>query len=233
MTHEFLCEGLILRFNYLLYVFKARMFGDPHIVTLDGYEYTFNGKGEYTLVETHDQSFVLQGRMTEPAATNNTQSGGTSFTVLAMKLQENPTIQLEIMNDTLVVLVNGDSLDFAGLNEQRIENVTVIDKGNDTIAIRMIPGISIEASKRNGILTNIVVTLPEHFTTKGLLGQYNGDVNDDLLSNNGTLLSTNSSAENIYYEFGLSCEFALFFRFEKSFDMNETVWDAFLNKTFQ
>ncbi len=182
------------------------MFGDPHIVTLDGYQYTFNGKGEFVLVEASDQSFILQGRMTEPVTSANTMSGGTSFMALAMKLYGNPTIQLEVINNTLAVLVDGDVLDFAGQSEQRIDNVTIVDKGNDTIAVRMTPGISIQASKTNGILTNIVITLPESFNTKGLLGQYNGDSTDDLLSKNGTLLPTNSTEDKIFHEFGLSCK---------------------------
>ncbi len=169
------------------------MFGDPHIVTLDGYQYTFNGKGEFILVETSDQSFTLQGRMTDLAESINTTTGGTSFMALAMKLYENPTIQLEVLNNTVEVLVDGDILEFAGQTEQRIENVTIVNKGNETIAVRMTPGISVQVSKRNGILTDIVVTLPEYFNTKGLLGQYNGNPMDDLLSRNNT---TNSSKFN-------------------------------------
>ena len=43
------------------------MLGDPHITTLDGYVYTFNGLGEYTLVIVPDTTgtfslFTLQGR---------------------------------------------------------------------------------------------------------------------------------------------------------------------------
>ncbi|XP_022088983.1 protein mesh-like [Acanthaster planci] len=36
--------------------------GDPHLVSLDGKEYTFNGVGEYTLLETCNGSFVAQAR---------------------------------------------------------------------------------------------------------------------------------------------------------------------------
>lgn len=42
------------------------MFGDPHIRTLDGQEFTFNGHGEYTLIQITDTStgqivFNMQG----------------------------------------------------------------------------------------------------------------------------------------------------------------------------
>lgn len=40
------------------------MFGDPHITTLDGANYTFNGLGDFLLVRAQDRnsSFQLQGR---------------------------------------------------------------------------------------------------------------------------------------------------------------------------
>ena len=85
------------------------MFGDPHIVTLDGYQYTFNGKGEFILVETLDGSFTLQGRMTEPVLTtdsqvNNNTIKATSFESLAMKDGTSPTVQLEITDNELKAL---------------------------------------------------------------------------------------------------------------------------------
>lgn len=47
---------------YLL--FPAWMFGDPHITTLDQVSYTFNGLGDFLLVQAQDgnSSFLLQGR---------------------------------------------------------------------------------------------------------------------------------------------------------------------------
>lgn len=37
-------------------------FGDPHINTLDGKNYTFNGLGEYTMTRTMNDALVLQAR---------------------------------------------------------------------------------------------------------------------------------------------------------------------------
>ena len=36
--------------------------GDPHVKTLDGRDYTFNGLGEYMIFKSVDDSFVFQGR---------------------------------------------------------------------------------------------------------------------------------------------------------------------------
>ena len=38
------------------------LWGDPHFVTLDGGNYTFNGLGEYTMVNAKNGSFELQAR---------------------------------------------------------------------------------------------------------------------------------------------------------------------------
>ena len=39
-------------------------FGDPHITTLDGFPYTFNGIGEYVLARSVDDDIEFQGRTT-------------------------------------------------------------------------------------------------------------------------------------------------------------------------
>lgn len=40
------------------------MFGDPHVITFDDLEYTFNGKGEFVLIHanTEKQKIDVQGR---------------------------------------------------------------------------------------------------------------------------------------------------------------------------
>ena len=65
------------------------MFGDPHMITLDGYRYTFNGHGEFTLLESLDKLLTVQVRMIEPPISGNNESnvtlagGGTVITAIA------------------------------------------------------------------------------------------------------------------------------------------------------
>lgn len=55
----------ILLSSIFLYILPAVVFGDPHIITFDGVSYSFNGKGEYTLVTSAEKQLTIQGR-TEP-----------------------------------------------------------------------------------------------------------------------------------------------------------------------
>lgn len=48
---------------YVIY-YIATVFGDPHVITFDDLEYTFNGKGEFVLVHVDSEKFKfdVQGR---------------------------------------------------------------------------------------------------------------------------------------------------------------------------
>ena len=55
------------------------------MLTLDGLEYTFNGLGEYTMVDVHtsDVNFTLQGRTGKALNDNGTAINATVFTAFA------------------------------------------------------------------------------------------------------------------------------------------------------
>ena len=63
------------------------MIGDPHISTLDGAQYTFNGLGEYTLISivTAQLNFTLQGRTDLAETDNGTLVNATVFTAFGME----------------------------------------------------------------------------------------------------------------------------------------------------
>lgn len=66
------------------------LWGDPHIVTLDGQNYTFNGLGEYTMVKLQDGSFQLQAR------TKLAKGGGSATIFVAAVAKEKDTSAVQV-----------------------------------------------------------------------------------------------------------------------------------------
>ena len=67
-----------------LCIFVSAWFvGDPHIHTLDNFQYTFNGLGEYTLIKTNGGNFTLQGRTVKALNDNGTETAATVFSAFA------------------------------------------------------------------------------------------------------------------------------------------------------
>ena len=73
---------------------SAWFWGDPHFTTLDGAGYTFNGWGEYSLLEinTSEVQFLLQGR-TNPV--NNSKA--TQLVAFAMKASPNSPVEVYVI----------------------------------------------------------------------------------------------------------------------------------------
>ena len=181
-------------------------------MTLDLHKYTFNGKGEFVLIETNDQSLTLQGRMIEATDENGNDAPGTVFSALAAKQNDSDTIQFEINNDgnvSLIALVNGEVVTFEDSSSQEFENVIVTDSGNNTLRATFSKGAFLLAQETNGFISVLIVSLPANYQnkTQGLMGSYNGDETDDLTPRgNGTKLPLNSTLQKIHEEFGITCE---------------------------
>lgn len=84
-----------------LYLFLALNFGDPHIVTLDGKNYTFNGYGEYTMLKISKDSvqFYLQARTDLATTANGTSINATIFSAFVALDQTGSKLQIEMSQD--------------------------------------------------------------------------------------------------------------------------------------
>ena len=183
------------------------MFGDPHIVTLDGLKYTFNGRGEFTLIETVDDSFILQGRMVPATGVNETQVAATVFSSIVAKQGDSDGVQFVMSRRGVDVLVNGTRIE--DVTEIPYDGVTIFLQENSTFRAVFSSGAFVEAREENGDALSVIVSLPESFRgkTRGLMGTYNGDTSDDLVPQSGTNpIPPNSTILEIHELFGTTCE---------------------------
>ena len=67
--------------------------GDPHFRTLDGGNYTFNGLGEYVMIDAQDGVFQLQAR-TSLALQNSTTA--TIFSAGAAKEENTSVVEVKV-----------------------------------------------------------------------------------------------------------------------------------------
>ena len=199
-------------FLHILYVFVAIAFGDPHVVTLDGHQYTFNGKGEYTYLETIDGSFVSQCRLEQAVDASGLPTQATVFTAIVAKTNTSDVVQMEVVNgNEIEICVNGVVLDFSITSCQWYAGVAVTRQVNGTVSLSFDGGYFMEVGGENDILSLIKVTLPdrERGRTQGLLGNYNGNSSDDLIPRGASEpIPVNSSLPDLHNQFGISCEFS-------------------------
>lgn len=176
---------------------SAVVFGDPHFITFDGVNYSFNGKGEYTLVKSNRTELAIQGR-TEPV---NGTINATIMTSVVMREASSDIIEVRINADHqgLQVLQNQKSLSFAEQSWMDLQGVFVFSPTSANVTVMFPTGAGVEVRLREGSMTTTVL-LPEEFeeNTNGLLGLMNGDPADDLQLNNNQFVLDFKDPEEIF-----------------------------------
>lgn len=74
-------------------MFVAWGFGDPHYENMDRMNYTFNGCGEYVLLDTEDSSVLIQVRFSQATGAGF----GTVISALVLKLADVSPIQINLI----------------------------------------------------------------------------------------------------------------------------------------
>ncbi|XP_033100073.1 sushi domain-containing protein 2-like [Anneissia japonica] len=179
--------------------------GDPHIRTLDGTSYTFNGHGEYTFVEALNGQFVMQCR-TEPITGRN----ATRFTAMAAAFDGTDSVHIGLSErrglDARIKSESGWQLvDFERTQYWTFNGISVYkpDDGEVSIMVIFEVGIAFTIKETNDVMSIIFYgTESMKGTTRGLLGTWNDDKNDDFFTPSGNVISINSTLQEIHYNFG-------------------------------
>ncbi|XP_057887376.1 mucin-4 [Melospiza georgiana] len=180
----------------------ASAFGDPHITTLDGLTYTFNGLGDFVLLLASDArtSFVLHGRT---AQTGMAQA--TNFVAFAAQYISKTITTVEWTlgsQDDIHVLLNNKTIQFSysqDLGDEVYYSPGVLLVNSSSVTAVLDGSVAVSVSATSGILS-VVCSLPDWYrnSTSGLLGVWDHDPADDFQMPNGTSIPVNSSEEEIY-----------------------------------
>ncbi|XP_030753832.1 protein mesh-like isoform X2 [Sitophilus oryzae] len=198
----------------------AGVYGDPHIVTFDDLEYTFNGKGEFVLIKSNARldNIEVQGRFEqmdpnlygEVRATQLTSvvARGNSSTVVEVRRRPEYArwrYRLDVITDGKRVYFDRPSLKF-----QHFPGVTVYTPTyilNQSEVIMMFDnGVGVEVLDNQGYMTARVY-LPWSFINKtaGLLGNWSFNKEDDFTLPDGSRVSVVSNIndmQRVYTDFG-------------------------------
>ena len=208
-----------------MYPYAAWGRGDPHITSLDGRQYTFNGWGEYTLIGLNGSDFMLQCR-TEPVVNSTaTRFSGFAFGVQNDSVVEVKRFQIFVLIYTVHLHLQVTSDVDSG--EMRIlynsvdisSNVTSVNDtyGGNMVDITRTDNTSIVSVFSNGLavtvsvslmsMLSIVVNVPVEYDsqTQGLMGNFNGNSTDDFIFPNGSMLD-DGATDRMIHIFGQACE---------------------------
>ncbi|KAI4033179.1 mucin 4, cell surface associated [Homo sapiens] len=190
----------------------AWMFGDPHITTLDGVSYTFNGLGDFLLVGAQDgnSSFLLQGRT---AQTGSAQA--TNFIAFAAQYRSSSlgpvTVQwLLEPHDAIRVLLDNQTVTFQPDHEdgggQETFNATgvLLSRNGSEVSASFDGWATVSVIALSNILHSSASLPPEYQNrTEGLLGVWNNNPEDDFRMPNGSTIPPGSPEEMLFH-FGMT-----------------------------
>ncbi|XP_070645130.1 mucin-4 isoform X7 [Bos indicus] len=186
----------------------AWMVGDPHITTLDGVNYTFNGLGDFLLVRTQDRnsSFLLQGRTAQTRSANATnfigfaaeyRSSSLHPITVQWLLKPNNTIHVQLNNQTIAFETNGEDT-----KDQEIFNSSgvIMTHHGSTVSASFDGAVAISVLAISNIL-HISCSLSKGYQnhTEGLMGFWNGNPDDDFRMPNGSTIPKRSSEEMLFH----------------------------------
>lgn len=199
------------------------VFGDPHFITYDNLEYTFNGLGEYVLTRVSDRMHTLdvQGRFEQVVDEQQKKRlQASELKAVAMTDNSSSTVEVQLRNIEarwryrLDVLVDHKRVFFDRPHQkvQAFRGVTVYVPGNihnqSNVIVQFQSGAGVEMLESMGHMTARIL-LPQSFmnSTRGLMGNWSGTQDDDFQLPTGEVVLSPTAADNnlqaIHQQFGL------------------------------
>ncbi|XP_048727704.2 mucin-4-like isoform X2 [Ostrea edulis] len=189
------------------------LFGDPHINTLDGNQYTFNGYDEYVLlrIDTEAKQFELQARTDLAEGANGTVINATIFSAFAARDETGSFVQVELSRSKDKMYIRGNDQDITNSFEDDISyryftRYLVITKENQTYTATFLnSSITMKVTLGVRFLTiEAVVDSKYNGSVIGLMGNFDGNSTNDFILPNGTFLKPEdvNTERKIYNNFG-------------------------------
>ncbi|XP_032120059.1 mucin-4-like isoform X2 [Sapajus apella] len=192
----------------------AWMFGDPHITTLDGVNYTFNGLGDFLLVQAQDgnSSFQLQGRTTQTGSAQATnfiafaaQYRSSSLGPVTVQWLLEPHDRIRVLLDNQNVTFEPDHQDDGGLETFSAPGV-LLSRSGPEVSASFDGSAAVSVTALSSAL-HASASLPREYRdrTEGLLGIWNNNPEDDFRMPNGSAIPL-SSSEATLFRYGMTWE---------------------------
>ncbi|XP_068952727.1 sushi domain-containing protein 2 [Petaurus breviceps papuanus] len=177
----------------------ASVFGDPHFLTFDGTHFTFNGRGEYVLVQSDLTELVVQGRTQPPLMASGAQASATGISAVVVKENSSDVVEARLGGPTgraLEVLLNQEILKFSEQSWLDLKGMFLSVSGNQSVSVMLNSGAGVEIQAQEHFLS-VNILLPEKFInhTQGLLGTLNNIPSDDFTLRNKTVLAPQITSE--------------------------------------
>ncbi len=172
-------------------LFGFSVWGDPHLATLDGLAYDLQAVGEFHLLEIPSLDIDVQGRFV---------GQGTKVSLLSATAFELNGTWVQIEGNTL-------KLDGVAVPPERL----LVDLGDGATVIRSAEGWVVTWPGQGDRVAmvqrgrSVAFHVPDGLTdVRGLLGNANGNPDDDLKYRNGSALAVPASASTLHGSFANS-----------------------------
>nr|WJM99324.1 mesh-x1 [Henosepilachna vigintioctopunctata] len=199
----------------------AGVYGDPHIITFDGLQYTFNGKGEFVLMKTNvaSQRLEIQARFDQMPINEYGQVRATQLSSIAVRGNSSTILEVRIRPkearwrykmDVIADKQRRLYFDRPSLKFQHFPGLTVYTPtyilNQSEVIIMFDSGAGVEVVESMGFMSARVY-LPWTFINKtvGLFGNWSFDMTDDFTLPDGTkrpVTGNINDMQDIYENFG-------------------------------